>query len=275
MNFETSYLTSFSLLVNSEYSMQLNASRIKVLQAQDDLVNKMKDDAGKELLRVSHNHHEYKNLLKDLIVQVWTNAAYTNSMFFFLQISARQYLKLLNKWHLWILMHDLILSQWRQTIAHYAVCRLCLDLVGLNRCQMFNRNYCTLLPIIVKTSISLLVWSNAGLAPFERACCIAPLPQGRSPSCGICTAFSKAWVCIKSRCPWTRDICWPWCVPATCPKPSWCSWPVLVMFAMQLVICLETGVLFNYSLDSWLSISAAGWHATIELCMSVHGIISG
>ena len=58
--------------------MQLNASRIKVLQAQDDLVNKMKDDAMTELLRVSHNHHEYKNLLKDLIVQVWTNTAYTN-----------------------------------------------------------------------------------------------------------------------------------------------------------------------------------------------------
>jgi V-type H+-transporting ATPase subunit E len=52
-----------------EYSMQLNASRIKVLQAQDDLVNKMKEDAMKELLRVSHNHHEYKNLLKELIVQ--------------------------------------------------------------------------------------------------------------------------------------------------------------------------------------------------------------
>ena len=55
--------------------MQLNASRIKVLQAQDDLVNKMKEDAMKELLRVSDNHHEYKNLLKDLIIQVWTNTA--------------------------------------------------------------------------------------------------------------------------------------------------------------------------------------------------------
>lgn len=78
MIFQTCYLTRFCLLVNSEYSMQLNASRIKVLQAQDDLVNKMKDDAMKELLRVSQNHHEYKNLLKDLIVQVWTNTAYTN-----------------------------------------------------------------------------------------------------------------------------------------------------------------------------------------------------
>ena len=55
--------------------MQLNASRIKVLQAQDDLVNKMKEDAMKELLRVMDNHHEYKNLLKDLIIQVWTNTA--------------------------------------------------------------------------------------------------------------------------------------------------------------------------------------------------------
>ncbi|XP_073050883.1 V-type proton ATPase subunit E [Primulina eburnea] len=52
-----------------EYSMQLNASRIKVLQAQDDLVNSMKEDASKELLHVSHDHDSYKNLLKDLIVQ--------------------------------------------------------------------------------------------------------------------------------------------------------------------------------------------------------------
>ncbi|RZC93049.1 hypothetical protein C5167_028409 [Papaver somniferum] len=36
-----------------EYSMQLNASRIKVLRAQDDLVSAMKDAAAKELLKVS------------------------------------------------------------------------------------------------------------------------------------------------------------------------------------------------------------------------------
>ncbi|XP_031093371.1 V-type proton ATPase subunit E-like [Ipomoea triloba] len=52
-----------------EYSMQLNSSRIKVLQAQDDLVNSMKDAASKELLHVSHDHHNYKKLLHDLIVQ--------------------------------------------------------------------------------------------------------------------------------------------------------------------------------------------------------------
>ena len=52
-----------------EYSMQLNASRIKVLQAQDDVVSSMKDSASKELLSVSRNHHEYRNLLKELIVQ--------------------------------------------------------------------------------------------------------------------------------------------------------------------------------------------------------------
>ncbi|XAR70214.1 hypothetical protein NMG60_11026999 [Bertholletia excelsa] len=52
-----------------EYSMQLNASRIKVLQAQDDVVNSMKESAEKELLRVSHDHHKYRHLLKDLIVQ--------------------------------------------------------------------------------------------------------------------------------------------------------------------------------------------------------------
>lgn len=52
-----------------EYSMQLNASRIKVLQAQDDLVNAMKEAASKELLLVSGDHHQYRNLLKELIVQ--------------------------------------------------------------------------------------------------------------------------------------------------------------------------------------------------------------
>ncbi|XP_010244569.1 PREDICTED: V-type proton ATPase subunit E-like [Nelumbo nucifera] len=52
-----------------EYSMQLNASRIKVLQAQDDVVNSMKDSASKELLRVSNDSHAYRKLLKDLIVQ--------------------------------------------------------------------------------------------------------------------------------------------------------------------------------------------------------------
>ncbi|KAK6163622.1 hypothetical protein DH2020_000486 [Rehmannia glutinosa] len=52
-----------------EYSMQLNASRIKVLQAQDDLVNSMKEAASKELLNVSRDHNNYKRLLKDLIVQ--------------------------------------------------------------------------------------------------------------------------------------------------------------------------------------------------------------
>ncbi|KAF5179063.1 V-type proton atpase subunit e [Thalictrum thalictroides] len=52
-----------------EYSMQLNASRIKVLQAQDDLVNSMKEAAAKELLLVSKDHHKYKKLLKELIVQ--------------------------------------------------------------------------------------------------------------------------------------------------------------------------------------------------------------
>ncbi|EYU26743.1 hypothetical protein ABFS82_04G212300 [Erythranthe guttata] len=52
-----------------EYSMQLNASRIKVLQAQDDLVNSMKEAAAKELLNISGDHRNYKRLLKDLVVQ--------------------------------------------------------------------------------------------------------------------------------------------------------------------------------------------------------------
>lgn len=54
----------------SEYSMQLNASRIEVLQAQDDLVSSMKEAAAKELLLVSVNQKAYQKLLKELIVQV-------------------------------------------------------------------------------------------------------------------------------------------------------------------------------------------------------------
>ncbi|KAL8523495.1 hypothetical protein ACS0TY_013454 [Phlomoides rotata] len=49
--------------------MQLNAYMIKVLQAQDDLVNSMREAASKELFHVSHHHHSYEHVLKDLIVQ--------------------------------------------------------------------------------------------------------------------------------------------------------------------------------------------------------------
>ncbi|XP_060202790.1 V-type proton ATPase subunit E2-like [Lycium barbarum] len=52
-----------------EYSMQLNASRIKVLQAQDDVVNGMKESARKTLLKISGEKNNYKKLLKGLIVQ--------------------------------------------------------------------------------------------------------------------------------------------------------------------------------------------------------------
>lgn len=55
---------------SSEYSTQLNECRIKLHQAQFDLVNAMKDSASKELLRVSGDKKEYKVLLKALIVQV-------------------------------------------------------------------------------------------------------------------------------------------------------------------------------------------------------------
>ena len=50
--------------------MQLNASRLKVLQAQDDLVNSMKESASKELLNIGVDQQNYELLLKDLVVQV-------------------------------------------------------------------------------------------------------------------------------------------------------------------------------------------------------------
>ncbi|XP_076937965.1 V-type proton ATPase subunit E2-like [Bidens hawaiensis] len=52
-----------------EYSTQLNASRIKFLQAQDDMVTSMRDSASKELLNASHNKNTYRKLIRDLIVQ--------------------------------------------------------------------------------------------------------------------------------------------------------------------------------------------------------------
>eukprot|EP00249_Psilotum_nudum_P010328 c22477_g1_i1 orf=345-1025(+) len=52
-----------------EYSMQLNASRLKLLQAQDDVVQKMREAAEKQVVSISNSRHFYQKLLKDLIVQ--------------------------------------------------------------------------------------------------------------------------------------------------------------------------------------------------------------
>ncbi|KAL4307981.1 hypothetical protein GQ457_01G035960 [Hibiscus cannabinus] len=52
-----------------EYSMQLNASRIKVLQAQEELVTSIKETARKELQRLGNDKRGYKNLVKALVVQ--------------------------------------------------------------------------------------------------------------------------------------------------------------------------------------------------------------
>ncbi|CAE5966551.1 unnamed protein product [Arabidopsis lyrata] len=52
-----------------DYSTQLNASRIKYLQAQDDVVTAMKASAAKDLLRVSNDKNNYKKLLKSLIIE--------------------------------------------------------------------------------------------------------------------------------------------------------------------------------------------------------------
>jgi len=57
--------------MSSEYSTQLNASRIKVLQAQDDAVVSMRDAARKALLRISNDKKVYRKLIKDMIVQVF------------------------------------------------------------------------------------------------------------------------------------------------------------------------------------------------------------
>nr|AFK34178.1 unknown [Medicago truncatula] len=58
-----------SLFPLKKNSISRSYSWLKVLQAQDDVVNKMKESAAKELLNVSRDHHVYKNLLKDLVIQ--------------------------------------------------------------------------------------------------------------------------------------------------------------------------------------------------------------
>lgn len=55
-----------------EYSVQLNAARIKVLQAQDDVVNSIKQSVNDELVRFSKDKKAYRKLLKDLIYEVRT-----------------------------------------------------------------------------------------------------------------------------------------------------------------------------------------------------------
>ncbi|CAN1860813.1 Probable acetyltransferase TAP2 [Linum perenne] len=52
-----------------EYSTQLNASRIKVLQAQDDIVVAVKEAAAKKLSRVGSDKAAYKGFLRSLIVE--------------------------------------------------------------------------------------------------------------------------------------------------------------------------------------------------------------
>jgi V-type H+-transporting ATPase subunit E len=50
--------------------MELNAARIKVLQAQEDIVSEMRENTCKTLLRVTKDTNVYRKILKGLIVQV-------------------------------------------------------------------------------------------------------------------------------------------------------------------------------------------------------------
>ena len=61
---------SSSFSFTSDYSKQLNASRLRVLQAQDAIVKEMKANAEKELLKVSSDTAKYSKLLEGLILQV-------------------------------------------------------------------------------------------------------------------------------------------------------------------------------------------------------------
>ncbi|KAM0924930.1 hypothetical protein ACQ4PT_004806 [Festuca glaucescens] len=62
-------ITIFRMHTYSEYSMELNAARIKVLQAQDDVVSEMRENTCRALLRVTKDTNVYRKILKSLIVQ--------------------------------------------------------------------------------------------------------------------------------------------------------------------------------------------------------------
>lgn len=51
-----------------EYSTQLNAARLRLLQAQDDIVKSVKEQTDKQLATVGSGD-SYKNLLQGLILQ--------------------------------------------------------------------------------------------------------------------------------------------------------------------------------------------------------------
>jgi len=51
------------------YSKQLNASRLKVLAAQDEIIKSLKESAARELAKISSNKTAYQALLKDLVLQ--------------------------------------------------------------------------------------------------------------------------------------------------------------------------------------------------------------
>uniref|UniRef100_A0A7I4F4A4 V-type proton ATPase subunit E n=1 Tax=Physcomitrium patens TaxID=3218 RepID=A0A7I4F4A4_PHYPA len=71
-----------------EYSTQLNASRLKLLQAQDDLVRKMKEAAENQLRKEaaekqlqmvgSSDNEDYPKLLEALIIQVCDSQSFDN-----------------------------------------------------------------------------------------------------------------------------------------------------------------------------------------------------
>ena len=53
-----------------EYSKQLNESRLKVLQARENAVHELINDAQQGLTSFSKDQQKYKTLLADLLVQV-------------------------------------------------------------------------------------------------------------------------------------------------------------------------------------------------------------
>ena len=63
----------------SEYSKQLNDSRIMILQAREDALQGIVKDVQSKLSQVASNKKKYSSLLTDLILQVVTGMAAPDS----------------------------------------------------------------------------------------------------------------------------------------------------------------------------------------------------
>lgn len=105
-------------------------------------------------------------------------------------------------------------------------------------CQWCN------IPLVIQSSvISHISWHNmwfslSELAKVEGTNCVVAMPRRGSPTCGVYSQFSDRRICRKSKCSSTWDSGGQKYFFTTSSYPLWCSWPLLVVFYLKLIIVL-------------------------------------